>query len=315
MREVINEGIGIMNHARSPLGQRMLKQWFLRPTTDIDIINARHDSIAVLLRTENLPTIKSLSKSCSKVKNIPKILGSLKRGKATGYRGGDWASLLTFIFHVLKICSLLTELLLPVGENDIPISRRFAETADMQALQRIGQDITDTIDFEESALQGRVVTKQHIDEKLDEMKRSYDGMESMLSEVAREIAVTLPAEVQTLLNVIYFPQIGYLLVMPSVPETMPDGSAVTESSTEEFRPAWVQNDWEFQFFTGACWYYKNPQMRELDDWFGDMYGNICDREIEIIHELQVRVLEYEKILMDCVHLVAELDWYVYPLLR
>lgn len=277
---------------------------------DIDIINARHDSIAVLLRVENYPATKSLSKSCSKIKNIPKILGSLKRGKATGYRGGDWAGLLTFIFHVLKIRSVLAELLLPVGEMDIPISKKFAETADMQELQRIGQDITDTIDFEESALQGRVVVKQHIDEKLDEMKRSYEGMESMLSEVAREIAITLPPEVQTLLNVIYFPQIGYLLVMPSVPETMPPdgGATVTESSIEEVRPAWVQDDWEFQFFTGACWYYKNPQMRELDDWFGDMYGDICDREIEIIHELQVRVLECEKILMGCVHLVAELDW-------
>lgn len=41
---------------------------------------------------------------------------------------------------------------------------------------------------------------------------------------------------------------------------------------------------------------------------------ITEREIEIIHELQVRVLEYEKTLTECIRVSAELDWYVLLLL-
>ena len=48
--------------------------------------------------------------------------------------------------------------------------------------------IDDTIDFEESSLQHRVVVKRHVDEELDEMKRMYDGLDDMLGEVARQIA-------------------------------------------------------------------------------------------------------------------------------
>ncbi|KAA8906732.1 muts domain V-domain-containing protein [Sphaerosporella brunnea] len=296
---------GIINMTRSPLGHRLLKQWFLRPSLSINVINERQESVAVLLRADNDHVIGTLGKSLKRVKNIPKILGQLKRGKGGAQRGGEWSSVVDFVLNALKIRTVIQEL---AGGAGVPIVKKILDTFEVPDLTDIGQIITDTIDFEESANVNRVVVKEAVDPRLDEMRRLYAGMGDMLSEVARQITASadLPGNVVNALNVIYFPQIGYLVVVPSVTRT-PSGLPTESTESEEVRPAFVGEDWEFQFCTATSWYYKNPQMREMDDYFGDMYGLIGDREIEIIHELQVRVLEHETLLTDCVRVCSELD--------
>ena len=54
-------------------------------------------------------------------------------------------------------------------------------------------------------------------------------------------------------------------------------------------------------------YFKSIETREMDDHFGDVYGMISDREIEISHELAQYVLQYEELLMSCSDLCGELD--------
>ncbi|KAF8244532.1 hypothetical protein K440DRAFT_513134, partial [Wilcoxina mikolae CBS 423.85] len=296
---------GILNLTCSPLGHRMLKQWFLRPSLSIDVIHERQESVAILLRDDNAHVLSNLGKSLKRVKNIPKILGQLKRGKGGGQRGGEWNSLLDFVFNALKIRNIIQEL---GGGNRVPILKKIMDTFAVIYLQNVGQMIADTIDFDESAQANRVVVKSNVDTQLDEMRRMFAGMGDMLSEVARQITTSaaLPRNIATTLNVIYFPQIGYLITVPGVPIT-PLNSVSESTETEEVRPVFVGENWEFQFCTATNWYYKNPQMREMDDYFGDMYGLIGDREIEIIHELQVRVLEHEKVLIECVRVCSELD--------
>lgn len=50
-------------------------------------------------------------------------------------------------------------------------------------------------------------------------------------------------------------------------------------------------------------------MREMDDHFGDIYGIISDREIEISHELAQYVLQYEELMTSCSDICGELDRY------
>ena len=56
-------------------------------------------------------------------------------------------------------------------------------------------------------------------------------------------------------------------------------------------------------------YFKNSEMREMDDHFGDIYGIISDREIEISHELAQYVLQYEELMTSCSDICGELDRY------
>ena len=51
-------------------------------------------------------------------------------------------------------------------------------------------------------------------------------------------------------------------------------------------------------------------MREMDDHFGDIYGRISDREIEITHDLAQFVLQYKEVLIACSDVCGELDRYV-----
>lgn len=138
-----------------------------------------------------------------------------------------------------------------------------------------------------------MVVKPNIDERLDNLRQTYSGLDSLLCDAARQVAANLPGDVAAILNVVYFPQLGYLIVIPVDPQT-------GESS-------YVVDGWEFQFSTATSFYYKNPQMREMDEYLGDMYGLICDREIELVYELQVEVLKHEDMLIASSHVLSELD--------
>lgn len=263
---------GILNGTRSPLGHTMLKQWFLRPSLSIQVITERHSSITAFLRSDNLHIIVTIGKSLRKVKNIPKILAALRRGQGGAGRGGAWMALAQFTFFALKIQSCLQEM---SGVRTLVIYRKVMETVDVSQIQAVGQMIHDTIDFDESSLQCRVVVQRNVDDELDQMKRMYDGMDSMLSEVARQVVAGIPQDVATNLNVIYFPQLGYLIVVPSVEGSDPSEAQSNSENEVAGKPAYVGGDWEFQFCTGTSWYYKSPQMRQMDDYFGDVYGLIC----------------------------------------
>jgi DNA mismatch repair protein MSH5 len=88
----------------------MLKQWFLRPSLLLEVINERHDSIAVFLQPDNSHVLESVGKSLKKVKNIPKVLRRLKRGNGSGHRGGEWSAIVQFVFNALKIQNVMQEL-------------------------------------------------------------------------------------------------------------------------------------------------------------------------------------------------------------
>lgn len=139
-----------------------------------------------------------------------------------------------------------------------------------------------------------------------------------MTEVGQQIAKTVPMAVQATLNVIFFPQIGFLIAIPVDPQT---GDAVYDGGMSE------NENWERLFSTENVVYFKSSQMREMDEYFGDVYGLICgnlsftfcrigdselmsaDKEIEIIHELAQKVLEYEDLLTTASDICGELDRY------
>lgn len=50
---------GILNKTRSVVGKELLRQWFLQPLMDIDILNDRYDSIEVMYTNYNLKNMNS----------------------------------------------------------------------------------------------------------------------------------------------------------------------------------------------------------------------------------------------------------------
>lgn len=147
------------------------------------------------------------------------------------------------------------------------------------------------------------------------MKQTYDGIEDLLNHTSQVIAASVPPQYSLNLNVIFFPQIGFLISMPIDEQT---GRCNYEGGENE------DHQWDRIFSTEARVYYKDYRMRELDDTLGDMYSSICgklllfistsstevhdaDREIEIVHDLAQRILIYEPMLNVASDICGELD--------
>ncbi|KAF8938585.1 MutS protein msh5 [Dissophora ornata] len=242
---------GILNQTKTSQGKYLLKQWLLRPSLDFNVIHARHQTVECFVRTENQATVGQLANCLLHIKNIPKVLEALPR-KATI---AEWQAILQIMLHFI-----------------------------VKDLSDIGSFIHDVLDFDESAIEGRCVVKRNVDEELDRMRQTYHGLGSFLSEIAKEISLTIPSDFASTINVIYFPQLGYLITVPMNPNWKTD---------QDF----YQEGLSYQFSTESTVYYKNDAMR--------------DREIDILQGLQERILEYTQLLITCSDLCAELD--VHPL--
>lgn len=106
----------------------------------------------------------------------------------------------------------------------------------------------------------------HIDSALDHLKNTYNGMESLLSKVAINIAFTLPDDIIHDINVVYFPQLGFNITLPlnQIGQPIYDGR---------------DEGWEQTFTTENRAYFKDYRMREMDDNLGDIYGLICGKRL------------------------------------
>ena len=91
---------GLFHHfARTPQGKHLLRQYFLRPSLDIAVINERLDSASTFLRPDNNNPMDIIVKSLGHIKNMRTIMIHLRRGisnglsKGGGIKNGIWSSL------------------------------------------------------------------------------------------------------------------------------------------------------------------------------------------------------------------------------
>ncbi|KAA1469886.1 hypothetical protein DENSPDRAFT_649174 [Dentipellis sp. KUC8613] len=280
---------GILNNTRTALGRSLMRTWLLRPSLRIPVIAARHDAVACFVNGDNLIAARAMHNHLKGIKNVPRILSAMKSGKAGII---EWQGLVKFAFHTAMIRDALTELNMGHG---VEIVQKLVAVLDISSFKEAGAMVNEVIDWEESGSAGRICVRPHIDEELDNRKHIYHGIDTVLSKVAEDIAETVPPDYATSLNVVYFPQLGFLVCVPMLEEWKSD---------EGIR---VLDGWTFQFSSEAHVYFKSEKMHDLDMHIGDLYPSIVDRELEIIQELQEKVLAYEKAMGDACDTCAELD--------
>ncbi|RMZ69201.1 dna mismatch repair msh5 [Pyrenophora seminiperda CCB06] len=291
---------GLFHHlARTPQGRFLLRQQFLRPSLNLDIINERLNTVRVFVRPDNESALQTLIQNLKNIGNMRVVMINLRKGVGSSTKGAGgvskslWRSIRAFAFHALKIKDALREVL---GGETLVIMNKILTTIEGYHLAQIGRKISETIDIESSVEQGRTVILPGVDEELDQMKLTLDSLDDFLNRVAKKLSEKMPSDIRGTLNVIYFPQIGFLCTTPMDPET---GTALYDGSFD--------NPWERMFTTEEQVYFKNSETREMDDHFGDVYGIISDREVEISHELAQYLLQYQELLTSCSDVCGELD--------
>ncbi|EGY18511.1 DNA mismatch repair protein mutS [Verticillium dahliae VdLs.17] len=169
--------------------------------------------------------------------------------------------------------------------------------------------------FRESRPNSRVTVRWGVNDELDRLKRDYNGMEDLLSQVVSDLSNELPEWARNIVtSCIFWPQLGFLTMVPLCPdseEPMYDGQGLD------------CDNWQIMFSAERKAYYKNRRMRELDAHLGDMYGGILGRpsdlklcfhtdyskdlEVEILHNLAVDVMVHEDALLAAADICGELD--------
>ena len=91
---------GLFHHlARTPQGKYLLRQYFLRPSLDLNVINERLDFASIFLKPDNRHAMISIVKCLGQIKNMRTVMIHLRKGisnglsKGGGIKSGIWSSL------------------------------------------------------------------------------------------------------------------------------------------------------------------------------------------------------------------------------
>ncbi|KPM44866.1 hypothetical protein AK830_g1688 [Neonectria ditissima] len=287
--------------ACTPQGRAELRQLFLRPVLDIGVIEERQKTISALLQPDNAESLAQITSLLRKIRNIKTTFVQLRKGiefpsASQSFNKGVWSTIRNFTAHGLGLREAVASL---KGCASIEIVCKLIDCLTPSDLVSVGDMIEKTIDFDQSKSRHRSSVKAGVDLQLDELKRTYDGMDSFLTQVISHMNRKLPEwACQYVRSCIFLPQIGFLTVVELNPETgngRYEGEGVTGGV------------WEKLFEADGAVCYKNSYMRELDEEYGDIYCQIGDREVEIIHSLATIILEYEAALVSASTICGEFD--------
>ncbi|KAM0245064.1 hypothetical protein ACHAP5_005736 [Fusarium lateritium] len=267
----------------------------------MNVISERQKTIAILLQPDNIDKLPQLASTLRKIRNMRTTFAQLSKGiefpsAGQSFDRGVWSTIQKFTTHALTLREMMALL---NGGAGVVLFERLIESLEPASLVVVGEMINKTIDFEQSKARHRSSVRAGIDPQLDELKRRYDGMDSFLTEVVNHINRELPEWARKYVrSCIFLPQIGFLTVVEPNPST---GNGQYEGEGT------AGGTWEKLFIADGAVCYKNSYMRDLDEEYGDMYCQIGDREVEIIHGLAGKILEHQELLLTASDVCGEFD--------
>ncbi|XP_065862403.1 DNA mismatch repair protein MSH5 isoform X3 [Euphorbia lathyris] len=315
---------GMMNKCVTPMGQRLLRTWFLRPILDLERLNDRLNAISFFLCSEEL--MVSLHETLKSIKDIPRLLKKFNSPSSMSITG-DWTSFLKSISSLLHV-----EKIFEVGISET--MREQAKCLNLYIIELASSCITTelayvyelvigVIDVNRSKDKGYgTIVKEGFCDELDELRQIYEGLPHFLQEVSSAELVQLPQLSNAKLApcIIYIHQIGLCDAANIIQElgTVNLGSylegyllCIFEENLDETLLDELQG-FEFVFSDAdgdtKRFFYRNEKTRELDDLLGDIYHKILDMERAIIRDLVSHILLFSAFMLTAVKFVAELDW-------
>ncbi|RLV89538.1 MutS protein 5 [Spathaspora sp. JA1] len=283
----------LVNYTVTTEGSKMLKDWVRKPLTSIEKIKQRQ---YVINKLSNKEIRKQIQVNIKKMNNVPNNLNGIKSGKMNWK---NWKVIINFLQHSIKLHRLICELFLDNDIENIPVNIIPIFDDYSQEFQNLLNLILEFIEVITSEEDGKVRINNGIDQELDNLRLVYNDLDRILQDTAKIVSERYSNEQ---INAVYIPQLGFLISKDE------DINLVGESL--------VPTEWQEVFRTTTNVYYKTDEVVNLDSQYGDIYELICDREIEIIHQLQERLLEYEEMIvkisssaitLDCLCSLAEIS--------
>lgn len=275
-----NSVFDLLNHTGSPIGNKTLISWFNSPLSNINKINERLQIIDCLLR--NHSSFESISNSMKNIPNITHVLSLIQEGNS---QLSNWVNLSKFLENSIPILSSVSQL-----NDKSPFFIEILNKVDASELSKLNDIILKTIDFDSSKDWKRVYIRDGFNEELDEFKVRYSELENVLRDLAYELSLRHTQFPADSLNLVYIPQLGYLISLDLGYENIPES-------------------WEEVFQTTTNIYFKDEISEKMDSDYGDIYQMMIDLEIEILYDLQLNLLRFESKLIEIGSLFGKLDSY------
>ncbi|XP_059369912.1 mutS protein homolog 5 isoform X3 [Carassius carassius] len=241
---------GVLNCCRSKFGSLLLRQWFHRPTRDLNILKKRQEVIRFFTSPRNFADLNTLQSSLRNIKNISTLLHkmSLANPKVV-----VWQSLYKTVYNALCIRDTIRSMPQSI-QLFSEISQNFTDD-----LFYIATYISKVVDFEGSVAENRFTVRPNVDPVIDEKKRRMMGLPDFLTDVARAELEKLDPRFSTC-SIIYIPLIGFLLSVPRLPTMLDKQSFEIEGL-------------DFMFLSKDQLHYRSARTKELDSMLGDLH---CD---------------------------------------
>ncbi|KAH1063194.1 hypothetical protein J1N35_028181 [Gossypium stocksii] len=295
---------GIMNKCVTPMGRRLLRNWFLRPILDLENLNNRLNVISFFLSSEEL--MVSLCETLKSMKDVPYLLKKFN-SPSSMCTSSDWTAFLKSVCSLLHVNKIFE---VGISENlrehmeclnvDIVAKASSCLTAELAYVYELVIGVIDVNRRKEKGYE--TLVKEGFCDELDELRQIYEELPEFLEEVSSLELKQLPHLCKEKFSpcIVYIHQIGYLMCFF---EEQPD--EITQSKIQDLEFSFSDADGETKRF-----FYRTPKTRELDSLLGDIYHKVLDMERAIIRDLVLRVLTFSTQLHKAVNFVSELDWHV-----
>lgn len=368
---------GVLDRTCSVPGAKLLRDWLRRPLLDTAAIQHRHDAVAFLLtaRQQAPECWRDLRRAMGRCKDIPRAISRLDTAKAAP---GDWWALEQTLIGAGRAQELLVQLMLgvrvpkhlfapgtyqhgmqadgkawdPFDEADPPSAQAPALLRSFLSLAGPGSPLSgllalmqQVIDWEASReAKTRIVVQAGLDPTLDEYRRVYAELPTLLAQHTVSEAGRYPTLVNPLLH--YVPQLGIVLMLAKGENGLAAPNSSASSAThgpgtamshtgytpKPLRPAVAggifgpeggppgQAGQQGQghvpmellaarlYETDVDFVCKTPLCHELDAYFGDLATAISNLEASILRQCEDKVLQQHSAqLHELAAALAQLD--------
>ncbi|TYH74917.1 hypothetical protein ES332_D05G437300v1 [Gossypium tomentosum] len=308
---------GIMNKCVTPMGRRLLRNWFLRPILDLENLNnrlnvvslyssiiSRKIKISFFLSSEEL--MVSLCETLKSMKDVPHLLKKFN-SPSSMCTSSDWIAFLKSVCSLLHVNKIFE---VGISENlrehmeclnvDIVAKASSCLTAELAYVYELVIGVIDVNRRKEKGYE--TLVKEGFCDELDELRQIYEELPEFLEEVSLLELKQLPHLCKEKFSpcIVYIHQIGYLMCFF---EEQPD--EITQSKIQDLEFSFSDADGETKRF-----FYRTPKTRELDSLLGDICHKVLDMERAIIRDLVLRVLTFSTQLHKAVNFVSELDCFL-----
>ncbi|SPO40258.1 related to MutS protein homolog 5 [Pseudozyma flocculosa] len=268
------EGLSVMTLLSLNSSRPTLRRWLMFPLRTADEIQERLDAVEALTRDDEHQQLADVRTQLSALANVPRLVAAMLKGLSSL---SSWDKLNKSCTAMLRVVALLEHL----ERGRSRLLQKLQHRVDITVIEELVQQINGAIDWEDRG----------IDVQLDELREAYAGLPDLLDRVALDLRREPAFSASSSLHVVYFPQIGYLIVVPTGDPVLLDQDPTLAH----------------QFSSDNSIYLKNDKMADLDEHLGDLASFIVDREIELLEGLQELLSGSAQSLLRAAEAMMQLD--------